>query len=86
LEFTRSGWRNLTEQGRSDLQRVAYEFTENQLIRYYWQVLDRGISVQPQAQVLMGGIDNISFRFRDNRALKTTPTRQSITSHYLRLP
>lgn len=67
LEFTRSGWRNLTEQGRSDLQRVAYEFTENQLIRHYWQVLDRVISVQPQAQVLMGGIDNISFRFRDNR-------------------
>lgn len=67
LEFTRSGWRNFTEEGRSDLQRVSYELIENQLIRHYWSVLDRGVPVKPQTQILMSNIDNIRFRFRDSR-------------------
>ncbi|MCK5893028.1 MAG: type II secretion system minor pseudopilin GspJ [Endozoicomonadaceae bacterium] len=66
LEFTRSGWRNFTKADRSDLQRVSYEFTENQLIRHYWPVLDRGVSLKPQTQVLMSNVDNIRFRFRDS--------------------
>ncbi len=41
LEFTRFGWKNLLLSTRSNLQRVAYAFEENELVRYYWPVLDR---------------------------------------------
>ena len=67
LEFTRSGWRNITGELRSDLQRVSYELTDRQLVRRYWPVLDRGISQEPQRQVLMEDVDAIRFRFRDSR-------------------
>ncbi len=68
LEFTRAGWRNITGEQRSNLQRVSYELSdEHQLVRRYWPVLDRGISLEPKSQVLIEDVDAIRFRFRDSR-------------------
>ena len=67
LEFTRSGWRNMTGELRSDLQRVSYKLHDHRLIRSYWPVLDRGIPMEPVNQMLMEDVDAIHFRFRDSR-------------------
>ena len=42
IEFSRSGWNNPLGLNRSEIQRVAYDVTEEgELKRYYWLVLDR---------------------------------------------
>lgn len=63
LEFTRAGWRNPLQDLRADLQRVAYELTEDSLARNYWQVLDRAQDSQPLSRVLLEGVESLSFRF-----------------------
>lgn len=63
LEFTRSGWRNPARRARSNLQRVAYSVRENQLIRFYWNVLDRAQDSEPQETVLLDGVTKMELRF-----------------------
>jgi general secretion pathway protein J len=65
LELTHLGWRNPAGATRSDIQRVAYEIKDHQLIRYYWNVLDRAQDSMPQEQTLLNGVDEIDVRFMD---------------------
>jgi general secretion pathway protein J len=63
LEFTRTGWRNPMADARSNIQRVAYELTENKLIRHYWSVLDRSQDSEPISKELLTEVNSISLRF-----------------------
>ena len=63
LEFTRGGWRNPAGRARSNLQRVAYSVRENQLIRSYWNVLDRAQDSQALETVLLDGVTRMDLRF-----------------------
>ncbi|HKI74688.1 MAG TPA: type II secretion system minor pseudopilin GspJ [Pseudomonadales bacterium] len=54
MEFTRAGWNNPTGLPRSDLQRVAYQLTDDgKLQRVMWLVLDRAQDTKPVVQTLM---------------------------------
>lgn len=66
LQFTRSGWSNPRGTPRSTLQRVAYRFEEDTLIRQYWHVLDRTLANTPVEGELLAGIEEIILRFMDN--------------------
>lgn len=63
LEFSRNGWRNPMDDPRSNIQRVAYEFVENKLVRHYWQVLDRSQDSAPVSKTLLEGVNAVSLRF-----------------------
>lgn len=63
VELTRGGWSNPAGLPRGTLQRVAYRLEERELIRYHWPVLDRTLSNEPIAHVLLDEIDSIEFRF-----------------------
>ncbi len=64
LEFTRAGYLNpLMTSERSSLQRVAYLFTQHQLIRRTWPVLDRAPTILPSDRVLLNNLEAIKFSF-----------------------
>lgn len=63
IEFSRTGWRNPMDDARSNIQRVAYELTDNKLIRNYWTVLDRSQDSAPISKELLTSVNSISFRF-----------------------
>lgn len=65
FELTRTGWRNPAEQHRSQLQRVAYSFEDNQLIRLYWYHLDRIQTDEPVRRILLNDVDDIQVRYLD---------------------
>ena len=73
LQFTRSGWRNPARQTRSQLQRVAYSFEDNQLIRIYWYHLDHLQSSAPIRRVLLTGVENIEVRYLDTEWVTSWP-------------
>ena len=66
LTLTRTGWDNPLERTRAGLQRLNYRFSDDQLIRQYWPVLDRAGLSEPRQSVLLTGIDDIRLRFLDN--------------------
>ena len=63
LEFTRYGWSNPNALPRGTLQRVAYVVEGEELIRYYWNVLDRTYSNLPVAVTLIDGVKSLAVRF-----------------------
>lgn len=67
LELTRAGWRNPAGRVRSHLQRVAYGLRDGQLIRAYWNVLDRAQDSQPLETVLLEGVGKLELRFLDEQ-------------------
>jgi general secretion pathway protein J len=65
LDLTRSGWTNPAGVSRSTLQRVTYRLTDNKLERAYWNALDRTLTTEPTAAVLLDKVRTASFRFMD---------------------
>ncbi len=63
LEFTRAGWRNPTGVPRSELQRVAYVVENEELLRFYWPVLDRAEGSEPLRQVLLRDVEQAEVEF-----------------------
>jgi general secretion pathway protein J len=63
IEMTHSGWNNPMVLPRSTQQRAAYRIEDDELVRYYWTVLDRTLSNQPVSVVLMDGVESLQFRF-----------------------
>ena len=63
LELTRNGWGNPAGLPRGTLQRVAYRLEEDQLVRYYWTVLDRTYANEPLATVLLDNVESLFFRY-----------------------
>lgn len=65
LTLTRAGWRNPLGLPRSHLQRVAYGFVDNKLLRHSWTVLDRGPGVLPHEEVMLEDVRAVELRFLD---------------------
>ena len=63
VEFTRSGNPNPANQPRSSLQRVQYEFKDNQLFRRSWNLVDHLDGEEPLVMPLLSGLESVSFRF-----------------------
>jgi len=63
LEFSRAGWRNPLGDKRSEIQRVAYELDQNELVRHYWTVLDRAQDSESIRRVLLKDVEEVAFRF-----------------------
>ncbi len=63
LELTRAGWSNPLAMPRGTLQRVAYQVEDEELIRYYWNVLDRTYSNETLAVTLLDGVDSLQIRY-----------------------
>ena len=63
VELTHGGWSNPASLPRGTLQRVAYRLEEDELVRYYWTVLDRTLSNEPAGRALLDEVDSIVFRF-----------------------
>ncbi len=66
LEFSRAGWRNPMDDPRSNIQRVAYELSDNKLLRHYWQVLDRSQDSAPVTKTLLEGVESVAVRFKND--------------------
>jgi len=66
ISFTHSGWSNLLQQKRSELQRVQYFVKENQLIRQYWVSLDQAPAEEPVSTVLIDGVESFTIYFIDS--------------------
>lgn len=65
LELTHSGWSNPAGLPRGTLQRVAYRLEDDELVRYYWGVLDRTYANEPIATVLLDDVQSLYFRYID---------------------
>jgi general secretion pathway protein J len=63
LQLTRGGWSNPAGRLRSTLQRVGYDFQDRQLVRYSWAVLDRAQDSEPQRQVLLDDVEEMTIRY-----------------------
>ena len=65
VEFTRSGRVNPGRLIRSSLQRVAYRFDEDKLVRLQWPQLDRTQEMEAKQSVLIDEVEQVSIRFLD---------------------
>jgi general secretion pathway protein J len=65
LEFSRGGWSNPAGFPRGTVLRVAYNWEDDVLVRYYWPVADRTLSTPPIRTELLTGVDNVEIRFLD---------------------
>ena len=67
LQLTRGGWRNPAGRQRSTLQRVgyAYNYDDEQLVRYTWSVLDRAQDSEPLEQPLLEDVESMQLRYLD---------------------
>lgn len=63
LLLTRQGWRNPLGIRRSELQRVGWEFTGDELHRRYWPVVDQGQEDDSVDVLLLSGVTDFSVRF-----------------------
>jgi len=67
MELTRTGWRNPLPNviHRSSLQRVAWGVEDNNLVRVYWNSLDRAADATAVKQVMLHGVKRVEVRFLD---------------------
>ena len=63
ITFTRSGWTNLLQSKRSELQRVQYLLVDNNLVRRHWRSLDQGIAEQPLTTILIHDVESLAINF-----------------------
>lgn len=65
VEFTRSGRVNPGRLIRSSLQRIAYRFDEDKLVRLQWPQLDRTQEMEAKQSVLIEEVEQVTIRFLD---------------------
>ena len=65
VSFTRSGWANLLQRKRSNLQRVQYLLIDNKLVRRHWLSLDQGIGEEPLESVLLHNVNALEVQLVD---------------------
>ena len=63
MSLTYSGWRNPAGLLRSNLQRVAYEIDEKELIRHSWNRLDGAISEDAREVILLEEVEELEMEF-----------------------
>jgi general secretion pathway protein J len=65
VQLTRGGWNNPLGHPRSTLRRVGYAYSDEQLVRYAWTVLDRAQDSVPLQQALSDDITLMEVRYLD---------------------
>ncbi len=65
ISFTRSGWGNLLQHKRSELQRVRYELDDKKLVRRHWRSLDQGIGEEPLTTVILPAVESFEIELID---------------------
>ena len=65
ISFTRSGWTNLLQRKRSNLQRVQYLVVDDKLVRRHWLSLDQGIGEEPFDSVMLHNVKALKINFID---------------------
>lgn len=69
LTFVRGGWEDLQgNSGRSDLQRIEYEFRGGALIRKAWLAPDPASRTPMVERTLVDGLASLQVRYRNNGA------------------
>jgi len=63
LELTHGGWSNPAALPRGTLQRAAYRLEDDELVRYYWTVLDRTLSNEAISVTILDGVESLLFRY-----------------------
>ncbi|MDH5257088.1 MAG: type II secretion system minor pseudopilin GspJ, partial [Gammaproteobacteria bacterium] len=53
---------------RSQLQRVAYRFEDNKLIRVSWKMLDQDFTQEPESRELLDKVERVDIRYFDQNA------------------
>ena len=79
ISFTRSGWGNLLQQPRSELQRVRYELDDKKLVRRHWRTLDQGIGEEPLTTVIMRNVDSFEIELIDANDQSITTWPNTVT-------
>lgn len=87
LELTHSGWSNPAQLARSTLQRSAYRLDGQELIRYYWPVLDRTMNNEVFEVKLLDNVDSIAIRYlkTDGEWIDHWPPREMEPQQAVRL-
>lgn len=68
IDFTKSGFVNpLSQDKRSNLQRIRYEFKGQSISRSFWPVLDRVPSSTPSTKTLFTGVNKFQIRYIDKK-------------------
>lgn len=63
VEFSRGGFANPVGLPRGTVLRVAYNLEADELVRYYWPVVDRTFATEPFRRVLLAGVDRFEMTF-----------------------
>lgn len=63
VEFSRIGWRNPLQDRRSEVQRVAYELNDGDLLRHYWPILDRAQDSEPKTMLLLERVESFEVAY-----------------------
>jgi len=63
VELTHGGWSNPVALPRGTLQRSAYRLEEDELVRYYWNVLDRTLNNEPIAVTILDGVESLQLSY-----------------------
>lgn len=82
LILTRQGWRNPLGTRRSELQRVAYEYTGEELRRRFWLTVDLGQEDNSRDQLLLEQVKQLEFEFLDsnNNWVESWPTQEMLNN------
>lgn len=65
LSITRLGWRNPLRLRRSELQRVAWEYSGSELRRHYWPMVDQGQEDSSREVLLLDHVLSFEVQFLD---------------------
>lgn len=67
LLLTRQGWRNPLGIRRSRLQRVAWEYTGNELHRRYWPAVDQGQEEDSRDLLMLDAVSDFEVQFLNEK-------------------
>lgn len=81
IEFNRLGWNNpLNLLPRSNVLRVGYRVQNNQLQRLYYLHPDTVVGQEPEQQIILSDVDNLTFRFWSDGWINTWTSNTEIPS------
>lgn len=63
LSFTRAGWSNPTGQQRTEMQRVAYAYQDEKIMRAMWRDVDATTQSESQSLVVLDGVEDVMVTF-----------------------
>lgn len=67
LSLTRAGRTNFLQIPRSNLQRVAYQYEDDNLYRLSWPMLDQDFTQEPEKRLLLSQVVKVDLRYLDDK-------------------